>query len=81
MPEMLAFRAETIFCALRHKKLTEGKKITAMTKAPPGLSIAEFSTAERAKLARLILAQNFCRWQKPPSAGGFIFPLHVCDAF
>jgi hypothetical protein len=20
--------------------------------------------------------QNFCLWQKPPTAGGFIFPLH-----
>jgi hypothetical protein len=34
--------------------LPGSKKITDMTKAPQGLSISEFSTAERAKLARLI---------------------------
>jgi hypothetical protein len=38
----------------KHKKLPVGKKITAMTKAPQGLSISEFSADERAKLARPI---------------------------
>jgi hypothetical protein len=48
------FLAETIFCAQAHKKLPVGKKIAAITKAPQGLSISEFSACERAKLVHTI---------------------------
>jgi hypothetical protein len=45
---------KTIFCAQAHKKLPVGKKIAAITKAPPGLSISEFSAQRRAKLPFVI---------------------------
>jgi hypothetical protein len=36
MQEMLAFLAETIFCALRHKKLPVGKKNMVLDESPTG---------------------------------------------
>jgi hypothetical protein len=89
LPEMHAFPAGTIFCALRHKKLPEGRKIAAMTKATLWLSISEFSTERRAKLAFPIeVCDAFCdfrlrrfRLWRLPSATVSSVATSVCDGF